>query len=473
MKKRKKKLSLFNKIIIFLFNLIIILDLIFIKKLNILPLKYLTIIFGFILLILLIFNILLTRRKKKKTGIYIFTVILIIIFGFVFKYLLDTVGFFNGFGKKNYKEEVYSVIVLKESHYNELDDLQNKKIGIFNSNEDSLNKVIEKIQKEIKFNKVEYSSTDTLFKDLLAKKVEAILIKEAYLDLIYEDNYDYKDLIKVIKNVSIKTKLNNKHKAVDVTNEFFNIYISGIDTYGNVNKTSRSDVNIVVSINPKTKKVLISSVPRDYYVALANKEGLKDKLTHAGIYGVDTSMQTLANLLDTKIDYYIKINFSSLINIVDVMGGIEVNSNYNFTTIDNVSFKKGINKLDGKKALSFARERHAFDSIGGDRIRGENQQLIIKALIDKALSPSILAKYNGLMKSLEKSFVTNIPEEYVTTLINEQLDKNVTWDIDLVNLNGKDAKMFTYSYPHQKLYVMVPDEKSVIEAQEKIDLLEN
>ena len=473
MKKNKKRLTLISKIFLVILNVIILLDIFLIIRMNVLPTKFLMPVLVLIGIVLLVFNILLTRKKKKKSFIYFLSVLVIFIFSLIGYYLLGTLGFLSGFGSHTYKEEAYSVVVLKNSNYEELKDLDNKRFGLISLESKGQKQALKKLKNKIDFKEKEYSDSGSLAQALLANDVEAILIENAQLEMVYENILDFEVLTKVLHEESIKIEVENKINKIDVTEDFFNIYISGIDTYGSVNKTSRSDVNLVASINPKTKEVLITSIPRDYYVSLAGKKGLKDKLTHAGIYGVETSMNTIADLLDTEIDYYVKVNFSSLINIVDTLGGIEVNSNYNFTTIDNYTFKKGINYLNGKKALSFVRERHAFDYLGGDRVRGENQQLVLKALIEKALKPSILVKYNSLLKSVDKSFITNIPEEYITKLINNQLDNNASWNIETINLDGSNGYEYTYSYQSQKLYVMIPNEETVINAQEKINLLSN
>lgn len=471
MKKKKKNINLLSKVFLVILNVIGILDLILIIKLNVLPWKYLIPVIIIFAIVLISLSVLLTRRKKKKGTIYGVSSLVIILLAFICYYLLGTLGFLSNFGGNTYKEETYSVVVLKESDYESISDLDSKSLGIISDAGEGQEKALKKIEQKIEITKQEYSDSGSLAHALLDKEVDAILISNAVLEMVYENILDFESLTKVLHEESIKIKVENKVNKIDVTEDFFNIYISGIDTYGSVNKTSRSDVNLVVSVNPKTKEVLITSIPRDYYVTLAGKTGLKDKLTHAGIYGVETSMETIANLLETEIDYYVKVNFSSLINVVDTLGGIKVNSKYAFTSKDGYTYKKGINNLVGKEALSFVRERYAFGNIGGDRIRGENQQLVLKALIEKALTPSILTKYNSLLKRVDNSFITNIPEDYVTTLINEQLNSNASWKIDTQNLDGSNGYEYTYSYQTQKLYVMIPDETSLTSAREKIKLL--
>lgn len=232
-----------------------------------------------------------------------------------------------------------------------------------------------------------------------------------------------------------------------------------------------SDVNMIMSVNPTTKEILLTNIPRDYYVKL-HTFGEYDKLTHAGIYGVDESIHTLEDLFDTKINYYVKVNFTSLVDIVDALGGVTVNSKYSFVSQDGYSYKKGENVLDGKKALSFARERKSFKE--GDRVRGENQQLVLTALINKAMSPKIITNYVDILKALKGKFVTNISDDEITKLIKMQLEEGSSWSIKSISVNGSDAMDYVYSYKKTKLYVMKPDEETVLNAKNNMKkVLEN
>ena len=300
---------------------------------------------------------------------------------------------------------------------------------------------------------------------LINEKVDAIVIDDARLDILKEENNEEYNLLKKIGSYSIDVKSEKIGKEVDVTNSSFNIYVSGIDTYGSINKVSRSDVNILITVNPVTKEILLTNIPRDYYVKL-HKNGEYDKLTHAGIYGIDESINTLEDLFDTKINYYVKVNFTSLVDIVDALDGITVNSPYSFVSQDGYSYKKGDNILDGKKALSFARERKSFKE--GDRTRGENQQRVLTALINKAMSPKIITNYTNLLTSLKGKFVTNISDEDITKLIKMQLKNNSSWTIKSISVNGTDAMDYVYSYNKTKLYVMKPDYETVNNAKEQI-----
>ena len=219
------------------------------------------------------------------------------------------------------------------------------------------------------------------------------------------------------------------------------------------------------SVNPLKKEILLTNIPRDYYVKLHSFNEY-DKLTHAGIYGIDESISTIEDLLDTKINYYVKVNFTSLIDIVDALDGIVVNSNYSFTTVDGYSFKKGTNYLDGKEALSFARERKAFKE--GDRIRGENQQLILTSIINKSTSTKIITNYTEILKAVKGKFITNIKDEEITKLIKMQFRDGQAWNIKSISVNGVDSYDYVYSYKKNKLYVMRPIQETVDNAIGKI-----
>ena len=236
-----------------------------------------------------------------------------------------------------------------------------------------------------------------------------------------------------------------------------------------VSSNGRSDVNILASVNTATHKVVLISTPRDYYVPLSISGGAKDKLTHAGIYGIDVSMDTMAMLYDVNVDYYFRVNFSGFEDIIDALGGVTVNSDYAFTA-GNYSYTQGDNQMDGAKALTFVRERHAFAE--GDRQRGKNQMALIQAVIQKALSPELLVNYNSFMDSLSGSFETSVPYDLISTVIREQLSNGGSWSISTYSVDGTGDSQVPYSMS-QKAYVMVPDQSTVDTAKQMIqDLYE-
>ena len=264
---------------------------------------------------------------------------------------------------------------------------------------------------------------------------------------------------------------------IGVTEQAFNVYVSGIDVYGEITKESRSDVNLIVTVNPKTHKILITTTPRDYYVVLPEVSGgQRDKLTHAGIYGIETSMRTLENLYTTEIPFYARVNFSSVIEIVDVMGGIDVESEVAFTTGKEagavVEIKEGMNHLNGKEALAFVRERKAFAE--GDHRRGKNQQALLTALIKKVISPVFLFQASEIIDSVVGNAETNLSEEQMKAIIRMQLNDLEGWEIESVAATGDDSgKQYCYSYGSTPLYVCVPDEAVVEEISQKMEAYMN
>lgn len=467
-KVRKRKISFF-KIIALLLFLMSIFVIVVLNMIDVLPTKYYLAGVGVILFINLIFDIFLMRKKAKK-GLRAFfsflAIITILVMGLASYYILYTLGFLSTIKDIGYKTENYSVVVKKSSNYNEIEDIKGASLGYY-SNSIGASKANKKLSKKIDVNFEEYSDITELTSNLLNEKINVIVVEDSVLSMIKEDNVNFESETKVIYTFSIKIKDSTNAKEVNVVSEPFNIYLSGIDTYGEISSVSRSDVNMVITVNPKTKQILLTSIPRDYYVQLHGIKGTKDKLTHAGMYGVDMSIATIEDLLDIEINYYFKVNFTSLIDIVDALGGITVYSDYTFTSIDGMKYTKGNNAMNGEETLSFARERKAFSD--GDRQRVKNQQAVISALIQKICSKSILVKYNSLLDSLSGEFQTNMSSKKITSLIKMQLNDMASWNVSTYSLEGSDSRNYTYSGGNTKLYVMEPVEGSIEEANELIN----
>ena len=268
---------------------------------------------------------------------------------------------------------------------------------------------------------------------------------------------------------SITTGVLAGPEAQAIVTEPFIVYLSGVDTRGDLTENARSDVNILAAVNPVTKRVVLVNTPRDYYVDLAGTES-KDKLTHAGLYGVETSMATLGGLYGVEVEHYIRINFAGFMAVVDALGGIDVYSDYTFTSVgspgyyDPTDFVEGWNHLDGPAALAFARERHAFAT--GDIQRGINQMKVIQAMLDKIKSPALLTSYTRLLAAAEDCFVTSLSSDQIAALVRMQLGDFAEWTIESYTVTGSSSSSTKcYSASGQKLYVMLPDEESVAQAQ--------
>ena len=261
-------------------------------------------------------------------------------------------------------------------------------------------------------------------------------------------------------------------EANKITKEPFVVYLSGVDNRGELTEKARSDVNILAVVNPTTKQAALINTPRDYYVDLAGTDS-KDKLTHAGLYGVETSMATLGNLYGVNVDHYIRINFAGFISIIDALGGVDVYSDQAFTSVgspgyyDPTTFVEGWNHLDGKAALAFARERHAFAS--GDIQRGINQMKVIDAMLNKIKSPALLMGFSKIMDAAADCFVTSFSQDQISALVRMQLSDFAEWDIESYTVTGTSSSSTKcYSAKGQKLYVMKPDDASVSKAKEMI-----
>ena len=251
----------------------------------------------------------------------------------------------------------------------------------------------------------------------------------------------------------------------------FVVYVSGSDTYGSkIVKTGRSDVNILAAVNPMTKQVVLINTPRDYYVQNTAGGGARDKLTHCGIYGMKCSMNTLGNLYEADIEYYVRINFDGFKKLIDAMGGVTVYSDYAFTAITRTKIKEGKNELNGQQALDFARERYTLK--GGDNARGQNQMKVIKALIQKATSgTTIITNYSDIMASVDGMFQMNIPTELISDMMKMQLSDMAQWNIVTYATTGNGSMAECYSMPGMKLSVIKPSQSSVNKAIRLIDMV--
>lgn len=292
--------------------------------------------------------------------------------------------------------------------------------------------------------------------------------------LLYEEPYmNLFDRVRILKTVTYiepteTTVIETTEKVKDITNTPFALYISGADNRSSINYSGRSDVNILMVVNPETKQILLINTPRDFYVSNSAGKGKKDKLTHLSIYGVECSMKALEELYDVEIEHYAKINFTGFEKLVDAVGGITVYSDEAFTTdYRKIKIKVGENKLNGKQALAFARERKKVS--GGDRGRGKNQMKVIAAIVDKATTgTTIISNYSKILSSLSGMFKTDLEKSDISKLVKMQLNDMATWDVKSYAVTGTGASEITYSMPGVKLYVMKPDKKTVSQAQELI-----
>lgn len=385
-------------------------------------------------------------------------------------YCVNTYSAIDEMAGQQVKVDEISCIVLKDDPAQSIYDTKDYTFGILAANDrENTNKALAEVQAAIGKEPatIEYQDNDTLIDALYAKDVNVIVINEANRSPIEEYYKTFSDDTRVLNTHKVETIIQEDEKLDDITKTPFNVYLSGIDVYGSIKTTSRSDVNVIVTVNPNTKQILLTSTPRDYYVPLTVSNGIPDKLTHAGIHGVDCSIGTLENLYGIDIDYYVRVNFTSVRKIVDLLGGVKVYSDYDFTSDWGPSFKKGYNQVNGKQALAFCRERHHFAN--GDYQRGRDHQHMIEAILNKAMSPDILPNYADLLKTASKNFQTNMSTKEITALAKMQLNDMSQWTIKYANAAGQGASKTTYSYQSRKLYVCVPDYNSVAKITKRIN----
>ncbi len=440
---------------------------------DILPEKYLLVI-AVVLIFLLAYTFFSQMAKKMyivgRVLSGIFCVIIIVGAAYLWR------GFqaINNMSDVDIKVDEVSAIVLVEDPAQSVDDAVDYEFGILKDiGREYTDSMLNNLETELgkKLLTKEYEDAVSLVDALYNKEIKVIIFNEAFREMITELHENFETETRVLGNHQIETvvDITEEEDKVVENDDFkkpFIIYCSGIDTYGKISKTSRSDVNIVAVVNPETAQILLINTPRDYYVPLSISNGKCDKLTHAGIYGVDVSVETLEMLYDIDIDYYARVNFSGLTDIVDALGGVKVYSDFTFTSDWGPSFKEGYNEVNGKQALAFCRERHHLGS--GDLQRGINHQHMITAIIDKATSPAVLKNFNKLMDSVEGAFETNMKTKKITKFVKMQMDENPKWNIESMSAGGTGGKTYTYSMPGQRSYVMYPDEDTISEIQDAI-----
>lgn len=444
----------------------------FVLYINVLPVKYF-VPMCFVLLVVCKLAFLFAYTKKLKSVGKILSLFMIVITSVSIYYAYIASGTFENIAGANTKTDVVNVYVMKADKAEDLTSAADYTFGIMSVlDRDNTNKTIDAIEEKLgkKITIKEYEGYMQLAEALYSGEVKAVILNSAYIANI-EENDDYsafstltRVLIQTTHTTQIEVDTNK-----NVNKQPFAMYLSGIDIEGKVSITSRSDVNIIAIINPETRQVLLVNTPRDYWVPLSISKGTEDKLTHAGIYGIDVSMDTLEMLYNVELDYFFRINFTGFKEVIDALGGIEIYSEYAFTSnYGKYKFKKGYNKMKGDQALAFVRERYAFRD--GDNQRGKNQMTVIKAIVDKAVSPAFLNNFTDLMNSIEGSFETSMSSKQISALVRMQLDEGGSWNVLNYSVTGDGAMMPVYSMSTEQS-VMIPDEKSIMKAKKLIDMV--
>lgn len=454
-----------------------------------LPGKFLAVIIAFLALISILIGCLVRKPKYVvRYGLGLFIAILMcLLYGFGASYVFKGLNTAKSITTVRTETAAVGIYVLADDQRNYGENAGTYTYGILREQDrENTDEAIAQIEQEygVTLKTNEYDGLSQLIDGLFDTQVDAIIMNNAYLDLLsdmegYEtaaDRLREVQVQKVEREVVVEpTEIPEDRLVGTVTQTdtdgssqqdgmIFTVYISGIDNRGALIAKSRSDVNIIAAVNTATHQVALISTPRDFYVPLSISGGVPDKLTHAGIYGVNVSMDTLALLYNVNVDYYFRVNFGGFKDIIDALGGVTVNSDVSFST-GSYSFSQGENYVTGDAALAFVRERYAFAS--GDRQRGKNQMAMIKAVINKAISPELLVSYNSLMDALSGSFETSVPYDTISAIVRDQLDGGGSWNVVSYSADGYGDSQIPYSMS-QYAYVMVPYQDTVETAKRLI-----
>lgn len=476
-KRRKKRINKAFKIVgEILVGIQILATLVFIGltwRLGMVPTKYVAGIAAiFLVFAALLFTMqVITRGKALLSKFVSILMSCILIFGSVYLYRTrDAVEKISG-DDMGVQVDSMLVVVRKDDPAETVNDTAEYLYGMMRSEPGSdAYQALERVNNEIGTEVItaEYNTLNEQAGALLDGSVQAMIYNEGFIGILDEVYGGFSNQTKVIARYDIESEVESavqgKAAGVNVKTGAFSMYISGIDVYGSVSTKSRSDVNIVATVNPETKQILLTNTPRDYFIPIPGVSGeSRDKLTHAGIYGVDKSMGALENLYDVEIPFYTRVNFTSLIMMIDLIGGVDVNSEYAFTSDGAggavITVKKGMNHFNGEEALAFARERHSLPD--GDNDRGKNQMAVIKAMFQKMISPEMLMKAPSLLNKVSDSVDMNMSMAQIQELIQHQLDEGGTWTIKSVAAEGTGDNQHCYSMPGVTVYVTQPDEASV------------
>ena len=381
------------------------------------------------------------------------------------------------------EKEITAVIVMADDSARSIEDVLDYKFGMLsNTDVQNTKALLAKVDEDTgaRLEPQGFQSMSELVDALYDDNVDAIILNEGYIPLLQEmDGYqDFSDQVRIVYEFTTEHEVESIGKKGSLTKDCFVVYCSGIDARSDdVSVKSRSDVNIMAIVNPRTHQILLLNTPRDYYLPL-HMNGELDKLTHAGLYGISESMTTLSDLYGIDIPYYVRVNFNGLVDIVDALDGVDVESPCEFSTVrmeipnengngfyrDSFYFPSGLIHINGREALAFSRERYAFSD--GDNQRGRNQMAVIKAIVSKATSPAVLSNYQDLLTAVSDAFITNISYDQIASLVKMQLKDGSKWNITTYAVSGDGDTCYTYSAGNA--WVMWPDNGMVNTAKDLI-----
>ena len=421
------------------------------------------------------------KKSKSKRSIItqILSVLLSIVMFVASSYIYQYQKVVDLMGEETFQTRAISVIVLEESEIANETQLVGKNLGYISYiDSESMEYALDDIETNIGSVKVvDCDDFSQLIEALYDESVDAIILDESFRELATEDYDDFDDETRVVYQVT-KDEETVSSKSVDLTTTPFIVFISGNDNYGELSEVSKTDVNLVVAVNPTTYQILMISIPRDTYYPL-HSYGQYDKFTHSGFYGIDESIATLEDMLGEDINYYIRLNFTSFMNIIDALGGITVDvpvyetvdgGDGTFTTYkSNITISPGINNFNSEEALAFVRERKAF--VAGDFVRGQNQQLVLEAVINKLCSTKILTSFSSVLEAITDSIDTNFSSDEINSFVAYELKNMPDWNIQSYQIQGDVATKPCYSSGYQELSVVVPYQSNIARAREYIDMV--
>lgn len=438
---------------------------------NILAFRHVNVIYTAVLVVVFLVCLLLTLFKKGKHLVTVLLVLFSIVVGvslFAFKSLVDVADNINK--TASYSEIEMKVVVPANSSISDVSELTNVQAPT-SADESNINALIANIKSEkgVELTVDPVDSYQSAYENLINGSSQAMVLNSSYSSLLELSYNDYESNLKTIYTYKIKKAIEDTAKTTD--RNVFNIYISGIDTSGAVSTVSRSDVNLILTVNMNTHKILMTTTPRDSYVRIPDGGADQyDKLTHAGIYGIETSVKTLENLYDIPINYYARLNFTSFVKLINALGGVTVYNDQAFTSLHgNYNFGVGnINLTSGEEALGFVRERYSLEH--GDYDRGNNQLKVIQAIVEKLTSFQSVSNYSDVISTLQDSIQTNMPLNTMMSLVNEQLDSGKTFIFSSqeVTGTGSTGQLTSYAMPNASLYMIQLDDASVAKASQAI-----
>lgn len=442
---------------------------------HILAFRHLNVVYSIILVAIFVLCLTLSILKKNR----VLTTVLLVVFSiiaavslFAFKSLVDVAHNMNE--TASYSEIEMSVVVPSNSSVNDVSDLTSIQAPT-DADGSNINELLSHIKSEkgadLATEKVD--SYQAAYENLVNGSSQAMVFNSAYSSLLEMSYENYQSNLKTIYSYKIKTSIKDEAKAHD--SNVFNIYISGIDTYGSISTVSRSDVNLILTVNMNTHKILMTETPRDAYVKIPDGGADQyDKLTHAGIYGVETSEKTLENLYGITVDYYARLNFDSFLKLIDALGGVTVYNSQAFTSLHgNYDFPVGNVTLDSDKALGFVRERYSLEH--GDYDRGNNQMKVIQAILGKLTSLKSVSNYSTVISNVQDSIQTDMKLDTMMKLVNSQLDSGEKFTVTSqeVTGTGSTGELTSYAMPSSSLYMIKLDDASVAKASQAIkDVME-